>query len=140
MRVYIAGALSGGPGGRTSAKVVTDYIQNINRMALVASIVRRMGHCPYIPALDIILGIVNGDWDEEDYRGIGMSFLEVCDAVLVISDSTGVQREVTRARELGVPIYYELNDLEANIDKDALDQFIEDAETYCRENGWKEPS
>lgn len=107
MRIYIAGALSSKEDiERTPSKVVTDYIQNVSDMCKVASRVRRMGHHPYIPGLDFVLGMVVGDWEEEDYRGMGMAFLEVCDALLVTSMSWGVGKEVEKARELGIPVYY----------------------------------
>lgn len=112
MRIYIAGALSSKEdNSRTPSKVVTDYIQNVSAMCQWASLVRRKGHYPYVPGIDFLIGVVNGDWEEEDYRGIGMSFLEVCDAVLVISMSWGVQKEIDRAKELGIPIYYRLEDI-----------------------------
>ena len=114
MKVYIAGALSTlatKKDSRTPSKVVTDYIQNVSAMCLVAGVVRQLRHHPYVPALDLLLGAVAGDWEEEDYRGIGIEFLKVCDAVLVISDSLGVQRELEVARRLHLPIYYNVKDL-----------------------------
>ena len=80
-------------------------------MCWAATDVRRKGHFPYVPCLDFILGIVAGTWTEEDYRGIGMSFLEVCDAVYVISHSWGVEQEVARAKTLGLPVYYFLEEI-----------------------------
>lgn len=112
MRVYIAGALSSKENTeRTPSKVVTDYIQNIHKMCQVASVVRRKGHSPYVSGLDFVIGLVIGDWEEPEYRDMGMSFLEVCDAILVISNSWGVQQELKRATELGIPIYFSVEDL-----------------------------
>jgi len=107
MRVYIAGALSSKEvTDRNPSKVVTDYISNVSEMCKQASVIRRAGHFPFVPALDFLLGAVNGDWDEDDYRDIGMSFLEVCDAMVVISLSSGVRREAERANDLEIPVYY----------------------------------
>lgn len=112
MRVYIAGALSSKENtDRSPSKVVIDYIQNIHKMCRVASAVRRLGHYPYVPALDFLLGVIAGDWSEDDYRGIGMCFLEVCDYVLVISESWGALQEIKKARELGIPVIYSLGGL-----------------------------
>ena len=80
-------------------------------MCKAASLVRKLGHYPFVPALDLLLGVVNGDWDEEDYRGCGMAFLEVCDAMLVISNSWGVAKEIEKAKELGIPVYYKIEEL-----------------------------
>ena len=112
MRVYIAGALSSREDrSRDPSAVVVDYLANVSKMCKVASEVRKLGHYPYVPALDILLGIINGDWQEEDYRRVGMAFLAVCDAVLVISQSYGVWKEVERAKELGIPIYENIADI-----------------------------
>jgi len=114
MRIYIAGALSSKENSnRNPSKIVTDYLQNVSAMCKAASIVRRMGWYPYVPGLDFVLGMVDGFWEEEDYRGIGMSFLEVCDAVLVISESYGVTKEIERAKELGIPVCYNIEELGA---------------------------
>ena len=80
-------------------------------MCIVAGKLRKMGHAPFVPALDLLLGVINGDWSEEEYRDTGMEFMGVCDAVLVISFSWGVQREIKEANKLCLPIYYSLNRL-----------------------------
>lgn len=116
-RIYVAGALSGAQPGdrpnRSPSKVVTDYISNVNIMCTVAGMLRRRGYFPYVPGADLILGMIDGGWDESMYRDMTMAFLEVCDAVLVISHSSGVERELERARSLGIPIYYSIDELEA---------------------------
>ena len=112
MRVYIAGALSSKEKvNRSPSQIIVDYIQNVHTMCQTASKVRRMGHEPYVPGLDLLLGIIAGDWEEEEYRGLGMSFLSVCDAVLVTSWSWGVEQEVEYAKELGIPIFYSEEEL-----------------------------
>ena len=111
-RIYVAGALSSKEKtNRNPSTVVIDYIQNISAMCKAASVIKRRGHYPYTPGLDFLIGIVAGDWEEEDYRGMGMEFLKVCDAVLVISDSWGVQQELKLAEQLGIPIYYNIYDI-----------------------------
>ncbi len=116
-RVYIAGRLSNtaSPEERTPTKVVTDYLQNVHEMCRMAGIVRGYGHAPFVPALDLLLGIVDGTFEEEDYREVGLAFLECCDAVLVISESPGVRKEIDRAHELGIPVYSKLSGLVLDI-------------------------
>ncbi|MBU1307896.1 MAG: hypothetical protein KKF33_20520 [Alphaproteobacteria bacterium] len=112
MRIYIAGALSSKEKtSRSPSKVVTDYIQNVSAMCKAASIIKRKGHYPYVPGLDFLLGMIIGDWEEEDYRGMGMSFLEVCDAMVIISNSWGVQKELEKAKELGIIIYNDIGEV-----------------------------
>jgi len=112
MRVYIAGALSAKEDkSRDPSTVVVDYLANVSRMCKVASKVRKMGHFPFVPALDLLLGVINGDWSEEDYRSTAIAFLEACGAILVISRSYGVNLEIERAQELGIPVYYNIESL-----------------------------
>ena len=76
MRVYVAGALSSKDNAeRSPSKIVTDYIQNIHRMCQASAEVVRKGHIPYVPALDFLLGVVIGTWEEGTFRSMGMSFL-----------------------------------------------------------------
>lgn len=115
-RVYIASALSTLPVGvaetRSPSTVVCEYISNLSRMAELATNLRNLGYFPYVPGLDFLLGIRTGDWHEEDYRTVSMAFLEVCDAVLVGKHSKGVDAEVRRAIDLGIPVYADIGDLE----------------------------
>ena len=113
MKVYIAGALSSKENNnRTPSQVVVDYLRNVHDMCVVAGQIRKHGHVPFVPALDMLLGVVNGNWDEENYREIGMEFLEVCDAMLVISRSWGVEQEIKEAKRLCIPIYYSMEELD----------------------------
>ena len=108
MRIYVAGQLSNiaaQPDERTSSMVVVDYIKNVHVMCKVARILQKRGHAPYIPALDLLYGLVLGNIHEEDYRGMGIEFLKVCDAMFIINWSSGVKREVEVAKEIGLPIY-----------------------------------
>jgi len=112
MKVYIAGALSSKENAnRNPSQVVTDYLNNVHKMCKVAGLLRKHRFSPFVPALDFALGMICGDWNEDMYRGMSNEFLEVCDYMLVISDSWGVQREIALAKELGIPIFYDLTEL-----------------------------
>ena len=112
MRIAVLGALSSKEDTeRTSSKVVVDYIKNVHRMCEIASTLRKKGWHPFVPALDLLLGIVGGNWDEEDYRGLTTAFIPVCDAVLVISDSWGTQKDIETAKFHGVKVYYSLEEV-----------------------------
>jgi len=118
LRVYIAGALSTLPpfevDNRSPSKVVTDYIANCAKMAAEATEVLRASDgklIPYVPMLDFLLGFWDGDLAEEQYRTMSAGFLEICDAVLVISDSRGVQIEIEKAKELGIPVFHDISKL-----------------------------
>lgn len=115
--IYVAGALSGAQPGdnpnRSPSTVVCDYIRNVSNMCWIAGRLRQKGYYPYVPGADLLLGLVGGNWNEAMYRDMSMAFLEVCDAVLVTSRSSGVEREIGWARELDIPIYYTMEELEA---------------------------
>jgi len=114
MKVFIAGALSSKENpDRNPSQIVVEYLHNVHEMCRVAGRVRKLGHTPFVPALDLLLGVICGDWGEWDYRGISDEFLDICDAVLVISWSWGVKREVELAKKLCIPIYYTIEELEA---------------------------
>ena len=116
-RIYIAGALSSKEKtNRDPTTVVVDYLKNMSKMCKIASEVRKLGYYPYVPGLDLLLGIINGDWNEEDYRGSGLAFLGVCDAVLVTSVSYGVEREITEAHTLGIPVFFDIMSLQGSRD------------------------
>ena len=114
-RIYIASALSTLPVGvaetRLPSTVVCEYISNLSHMAELATNLRNLGYFPYVPGLDFLLGIRTGDWHEEDYRTVSMAFLEVCDAVLVGKHSKGVDAEVRRAIDLGIPVFSSITNL-----------------------------
>lgn len=114
MRVYIAAPLS------TAVKTnsasfksagIVEYIKNLHRMFRAAIEVQRKGHYPYVPGLDIFLGIEAGDWERDDYQLTSLAFLEVCDAILIVAMSEGVARELKRAEELGLKVYYNIEEV-----------------------------
>lgn len=106
MKVYVAGALSNKEKvERTPSKVVVDYFQNVNKMVLAGRALIKAGHAPFIPALDLVTGIAAGDMEEEDYRRVDIEFMIACDAVVVISHSSGVERELGIADAMGIPVY-----------------------------------
>jgi len=111
MLIYVAGALSSGKGERTNSQVIVDYIQNVHSMCEAAIALIRKGHAPYVPALDILLGIVGGDLQEVEFRSVGLCFLIVCDAVVIISEGQGVRLEEEIGKELGKPIFYGVEDV-----------------------------
>lgn len=112
-RVFVAGALSRKTGNedRTPSKVVVDYLKNVHDLCLWSAALIKLGFSPFCPALDFVLGIVDGGLTEENYRQLSLDWLEVSDAVLVTSRSPGVDAEIRRAKELGIPVFDSLEEL-----------------------------
>jgi len=99
-RVYVAGALN------APAK---DYIQNVHRMIVWGDKVRRLGFSVYIPCTDFLSGVVLGNYEYADYFENSQPWLEVSDAMFVCpgwEDSKGTKKEIKRARDFGVPVYF----------------------------------
>ncbi|HOK45183.1 MAG TPA: DUF4406 domain-containing protein [Bryobacteraceae bacterium] len=104
-RVYIAGKLNAD---------ACAYLQNVAVMIRTAVAVRRLGFSVFIPCLDLLTGVVAGDLTYHDYADNNMRWLEVADAVLVLpgwETSKGTRAEIARAEELGIPVYYSIEDL-----------------------------
>lgn len=113
LKVYIAGQLTrlNKNDERTPSQVVVDYIKNLNKMCQMAFKLIQYGFAPYVPGLDFLLGVVSGRMEERDYRNIGIEFLKVCDAVLVLSMSPGVKNELAIARKYNIKIFYSFEKL-----------------------------
>ena len=104
-KVYIAGKLSG--------KEI-DYIKNMHHMIRTANMVRSMGFAVYVPCLDFLNGLVAGDLDYKDYFDNNFEFISSCNYMFVCQgseESKGTQREIARAKELGMMVFVRLNDL-----------------------------
>jgi len=104
-KIYIAGKLNA---------PAVEYIKNIHRMLDYARRVRRIGFSVYVPAIDVLLGIFEGDLEYSDYFGNSQPWLAVSDAVFVVpgwEGSEGVKREIETAKELGIPVFYDLTAL-----------------------------
>jgi len=98
IKVYVAGKLNDQSCG---------YIKNMHRMIKLADMIRSMGFSVFIPCLDFLSGLVCGDYEYQDYFENNLPWLESSDYVYVIADSEnskGTQREIARARELGIPV------------------------------------
>ncbi|MCX8193868.1 MAG: DUF4406 domain-containing protein [Candidatus Pacearchaeota archaeon] len=104
-RVYIAGKLN---------SMAVDYIKNVHAMLKEAEKVRKAGFSVYVPCLDFLIGVYAGDYNYKDYFENSISWLEASDAVYACGnwkDSNGAKKEIERANELGIPVFYDLENL-----------------------------
>jgi hypothetical protein len=108
-RVYIAGAYS--------ADNVISVLGNI-RNGIRGSVETLMeGYAVFCPWIDFQFSLALRE-DEtltvEDYYNYSMAWLEVSDALLILpgwEQSVGTKAEIARAKELNIPVFYELIDL-----------------------------
>jgi len=107
--VYLAGPLSGID--------ACTYLQNVNRFVVVDRQLRALGFAVYDPALDLIVGIYDGEMGYEDFFDSNVAWVGRSDALLRIpGPSAGADREVERAEELLIPVFAEVYDLCAYFD------------------------
>ena len=122
-RIYVAGLYSRNADG--SVADVIDVLRNIREGQKASLKVWRMGFAPFCPWLDYQFSLLDDKpITREMYYTYSMAWLEVSDAVLVISGSGvggGVDAEINRAVELRIPIYYSFAEL---IDEEGVERNI----------------
>lgn len=112
IRVYVA--------GKYSDNNILGCLGNIGRGIQLCKDLFLMGYAPFCPWLDhqYVLHMTS-----EEKTGLSVSmfheysitWLDASDCILVIPDriesSNGVQKEISRAKELGLPIFYTVEGL-----------------------------
>lgn len=112
-RIYVAGLYSKNADGSTAD--VIGVLRNIRNGQMASLKVWRMGYAPFCPWLDYQFSLLDDEpITKEMYYEYSMAWLEVSDAVLVISGAglgSGVDAEIRRAEELNIPVYYSIYEL-----------------------------
>jgi hypothetical protein len=105
MKIYVAAPLSGVTNG--------DRHENIERAVKAGAALLDKGHNPYVPHLTASLDhYTNNDLTYEQWMEFDDEWLACCDAFLYLAPSPGADRELERAKELGLVIYDDINDIE----------------------------
>ena len=115
-KVYVAGKLSADAPG---------YIKNIHNMIKVAREVRNAGYSVYVPCNDFLEGVVNGDFEYEDYFENSQPWLLSADALILVPNwhtSKGTIREIKLANESGIPVFKSIEDLNNNRESVMLEE------------------
>ena len=103
-KVYVAGPMSNGDTG-----------QHIRNAIELASWIYERGAIPYIPHLTHFWHMIRSHTYEE-WLDMDMEWLEICDALICLPGlSPGTDREIARARDLGIPVF---------TDREALAQWL----------------
>lgn len=107
LRVYVAG-----PYTAPTPELVES---NVQRAIDFGIMVIRKGHIPYIPHLSHWVELrAQQAWESISYEKwleIDREWIRLCDALLIIETSPGVQSERAYAEQLGMPIFYSVDDL-----------------------------
>lgn len=106
IRVYVAGAYS--------APDVIGVLNNMRKGMQLSMRVLKAGYAPFVPWFDYHFALM-GEMGLQEYRDYSMAWLEVSDAVLIqpegAEDSEGTRAEIARAEELGIPVFYSMEEL-----------------------------
>jgi hypothetical protein len=99
-RVYVAGPYTKG-----------DVAVNVRNAILAANELADRGFVPFIPHLFHFWHLVTPR-PYEDWTRLDFEWLPFCDALLRLpGESSGADAEVVAASELGIPVFYRLDDL-----------------------------
>ena len=96
--IYVAGKLE--------ANNYSESVRNISNMLKASIKLVEKGYAPFVPCSTILMGIVAGNWNYENYFSIVSPFIKVCDSFLFLSESPGANREWIEATGLKKAIYY----------------------------------
>ena len=108
-RIYVAGGMSDPD--------CLEFLANLRRGIRVSAELLLMGFAPYSPFIDFQFFLTlrnNEKITGEMIKAYAMAWLEVSEAVLVLPDyesSKGTITEIKRAEELGIPVYYSIEEL-----------------------------
>jgi len=111
-KVYVA--------GKYNDDNVIAVLENMRLGMKVSAELMTRGFAPFCPWLDYHFVLMRPESVKitvEDYQKYSMAWLEVSDCVLLLSNwwrSRGAIKEVDRAKELGIPVYYSINEIKEN--------------------------
>lgn len=94
-----------------------DQVANVARAIDIGEELASRGFVPFIPHLCHLWQLRIGH-PVEFWRGLMLEMIGACDCMLVYGWSAGVQAEDLRARDLGLPVFVDIDALEAGIGKE----------------------
>jgi len=107
LRIYVAGAYSADSEGK--------ILQNVQKAIDVGLILFKLGHFPYIPHITYMVdkraNELNIKMTWENYMDYHIKWLEVSDALFLVSHSKGADIELEFAKKHGKQIFYSLNEI-----------------------------
>jgi len=106
VKIYVAGLYSRNSKGKKAN--VIEVLENIRAGIFVCNRLLSLGYAVFCPWLDFQYGLIGINLTIEQYRANCIAWLEVSDAMLVISGAGlrgGVDDEIIRARELKISTY-----------------------------------
>jgi hypothetical protein len=107
-KIFISGPLT--------ATNSIDFLKNVRSMTIYGGEIRNLGAATYIPCTDVMVSLSYDVFNRLDYLQHDLEWLRVCDAIAVVpysqwEESKGVQGEITLAKKLGLPVFYEIEEV-----------------------------
>jgi len=100
--------------GPYSADTPAERQQNLDSMNEAAAAVMKLGHVPMIGVNAALPVVACLDPSADHYAAImaiSLALVDKCDAILVIGESPGVNRERDLVESKGLPVYWNVNDI-----------------------------
>jgi len=105
MRIYVAGTYS--------SDNVISILKNIREGIKISAKILKLGHSPFCPFLDHQFSFYE-DFTVEDMYRYSIDWLRISEAIFVMpnsDNSKGTQKEIEIAKEMGIPIFYNLEEI-----------------------------
>ena len=107
-RIYVAGPYS--------ANNVLDVLKNIGRGEKTCAELFRLGFAPFCSWHDksYVTDRFDDQFTVQQFYDYSLAWLEVSDAVYILpnsENSKGTQKEITKAIELNIPVFYSIENL-----------------------------
>jgi len=107
--IYVAGPLNAEAVG---------YLRNVHQMLRFGNMVRWKGHSPYIPSMDLLLGILDGQMNYGDFFDMSQPWLEALaeirsrpTALWYTAPSPGADQELETACRLRIPVVRDYSEI-----------------------------
>lgn len=103
--------------GKYNDTNIISALENMRLGMRVSTELLLKGYAPFCPWLDYHFVLMLRDSEKisvGDYHKYSMAWLEVSDCILALpnwKNSNGAKREIQRAKELNIPIYYSMEKL-----------------------------
>jgi nucleoside 2-deoxyribosyltransferase len=101
---------------RTKVYIASPYnkgnkINNVKMQMIMGDVLIKFGFLPFVPLL-FHFQHYHHPLSYEEWMAIDLAWLETCDCVFRLNgESPGADREVSRAKELGIPVFYSIEQL-----------------------------
>jgi hypothetical protein len=111
IKVYVAGKLNDDAVG---------YIINCHKMIKTAKLCRDHGYAVYVPCIDFLEGLVDGEFVYKDYFDNSQPWLKASDAVFLVpgwETSEGTKKEIYNARMKDIPVFNSIIEMDEYFNK-----------------------